>query len=227
MPHTWALENVCVLACRRSKTSLCLPNLPTCDSVLDAAWDDHDGINHTLTRSISFAASPTASHSNFSVIAKHCDLNNIVLGGQMHDMCFRLGVHGAGLINHNFMKPNSSFVEITPCKFGRDWPSQYFQVPAEKERITFYWRLQAHKRKHCYPSPLQTNKGRNHPGKATSAFGIEFVWQNPLLFFKDIFRTFACLVDVSTEEWEPGSPTPCALFDCFSRTWSPCSLMGW
>ena len=89
----------------------------------------------------------------------------------------QVGVHGAGLINHNFMKPNSSFVEIMPCKFGGEWPSQYFQAPAEKERITFYWRLQAHKRKHCHASPLQTGKRRNHPGKATSMKQIAAVLQ--------------------------------------------------
>ncbi|DBB16164.1 TPA: hypothetical protein ACH3X3_015162 [Trebouxia sp. C0006] len=86
---------------------------------------------------------------------------------QLQSLDALVGVHGAGLINHNFMKPNSSFVEIMPCKFGGEWPSQYFQVPAEKERVTFYWRLQAHKRKHCYPSPLQTRKGRNHPDVST------------------------------------------------------------
>ena len=67
----------------------------------------------------------------------------------------QVGMHGAGLINHNFMKPNSSFVEIMPCNFGGQWPRHYFKTPSETQHITFYWRLQAHMRKQCRPSPLE------------------------------------------------------------------------
>ena len=78
-------------------------------------------------------------------------------------LCLQVGMHGAGLINHNFMKPNSSFVEILPCMFGGEWHDYSFQVPSKKQNIIFAWKIQAYNPVHCHPSRLESHTYR--PGE--------------------------------------------------------------
>ena len=69
-------------------------------------------------------------------------------------------MHGAGLINHNFMRPNTSFIEILPCLFGGEWHDYSFQVPSKKQNIVFAWKIQAYNPVHCHPSRLESHTYR-------------------------------------------------------------------
>lgn len=79
---------------------------------------------------------------------------------QLRSVDALVGMHGAGLINHNFMKPNSSFIEILPCQFGGEWHDYSFQVPSKKQNIVFAWKIQAYNPVHCHPSRLESHTYR-------------------------------------------------------------------
>lgn len=81
----------------------------------------------------------------------------------MNLVVLQVGMHGAGLINHNFMRPNTSFIEILPCLFGGEWHDQSFQVPSKKDNIIFAWKIQAYNPIHCHPSRLESHTYR--PGR--------------------------------------------------------------
>jgi hypothetical protein len=65
-----------------------------------------------------------------------------------------IGMHGAGLIHHNFMRPGTAFVEIVPCDFDALWHDQSFQVPAQKENLVFAFKVVLRNRRDCWPSEL-------------------------------------------------------------------------
>ena len=66
-------------------------------------------------------------------------------------------MHGAGLINHNFMKPHTSFIEILPCMFGSWFTHNSFKLPSQKENIIFAWQIQAYNPVNCHPSRLESH----------------------------------------------------------------------
>ena len=76
----------------------------------------------------------------------------------------QIGMHGAGLINHNFMRPNSAFVEIVPCMFGGPWHDNSFQTPARTENVQFAFKIQCYNQDYCWPSELE--RADRRPGKA-------------------------------------------------------------
>ncbi|DBA98894.1 TPA: hypothetical protein ACH3X1_014643 [Trebouxia sp. C0004] len=79
---------------------------------------------------------------------------------QLRSVDALVGMHGAGLINHNFMRPNTSFIEILPCLFGGEWHDYSFQVPSKKQNIIFAWKIQAYNPVHCHPSRLESHTYR-------------------------------------------------------------------
>ena len=78
----------------------------------------------------------------------------------MHAVWVQVGMHGAGLINHNFMKPRTSFIEILPCAFGGWHTHQSFKMPSQKENIIFAWQIQAYNPVNCHPSRLESHTRR-------------------------------------------------------------------
>ena len=79
-------------------------------------------------------------------------------------LLLQIGMHGAGLINHNFMRPNSAFVEIVPCMFGGPWHDNSFQTPARMENVQFAFKIQCYNQDYCWPSELE--RADRRPGKA-------------------------------------------------------------
>lgn len=53
----------------------------------------------------------------------------------------QVGSHGAGLINHMFMRKGTSFVEIVPCGFDGAFHDDSFQVPARVQNFQFGFKL--------------------------------------------------------------------------------------
>lgn len=53
----------------------------------------------------------------------------------------QVGSHGAGLINHMFMRKGTSFIEIVPCGFDDPFHDDSFQVPARVQNYQFGFKL--------------------------------------------------------------------------------------
>ena len=53
----------------------------------------------------------------------------------------QVGSHGAGLINHMFMRKGTSFLEIVPCGFDDPFHDDSFQVPARVQNYQFAFKL--------------------------------------------------------------------------------------
>ena len=53
----------------------------------------------------------------------------------------QVGSHGAGLINHMFMRKGTSFLEIVPCGFDDPFHDDSFQVPARVQNFQFGFKL--------------------------------------------------------------------------------------
>lgn len=53
----------------------------------------------------------------------------------------QVGSHGAGLINHMFMRKGASFIEIVPCGFDGEFHDDSFQVPARVQNFQFGFKL--------------------------------------------------------------------------------------
>lgn len=53
----------------------------------------------------------------------------------------QVGSHGAGLINHMFMRKGTSFIEIVPCGFDGEFHDDSFQVPARVQNFQFAFKL--------------------------------------------------------------------------------------
>lgn len=86
------------------------------------------------------------------------------LGAPKVSPLLQIGMHGAGLINHNFMRPNAAFVEIVPCMFGGPWHDNSFQTPARMENVQFAFKIQCYNQDYCWPSELE--RADRRPGKA-------------------------------------------------------------
>ena len=53
----------------------------------------------------------------------------------------QVGSHGAGLINHMFMRKGTSFIEIVPCGFDDPFHDDSFQVPSRVQNYQFGFKL--------------------------------------------------------------------------------------
>ena len=56
-------------------------------------------------------------------------------------LALQVGSHGAGLINHMFMRKGTSFLEIVPCGFDDPFHDDSFQVPARVQNFQFGFKL--------------------------------------------------------------------------------------
>lgn len=60
---------------------------------------------------------------------------------EMQTVDVLVGSHGAGLINHMFMRKGTSFLEIVPCGFDDPFHDDSFQVPARVQNFQFGFKL--------------------------------------------------------------------------------------
>lgn len=56
-------------------------------------------------------------------------------------LVIQVGSHGAGLINHMFMRKGTAFIEIVPCGFDGEFHDDSFQVPARVQNFQFGFKL--------------------------------------------------------------------------------------
>ncbi|KAL3136014.1 hypothetical protein ABBQ32_007051 [Trebouxia sp. C0010 RCD-2024] len=60
---------------------------------------------------------------------------------EMQTVDVLVGSHGAGLINHMFMRKGTAFIEIVPCGFDGEFHDDSFQVPARVQNFQFGFKL--------------------------------------------------------------------------------------